>query len=260
VKRRVLAAVAAVVLALVGAAVIINYAGNADARAMADQEPTTVLVVSEEIKKGTAADQVADLIEEKELPAIAVQDDAFTTVESLDSVDGLVVTADLKPGEQLIAGRFAHPETLAAPEVEVPAGMQQVSVLLEPQRVIGGHVDAGAKVGVFVSMPNNDEGPTQTHLILNQALVTRVQGGIAASTDPSTDGVADQAGLTDTEQPNGESAGAPAEMIIVTLALNGADAEKVVYGQEHGTVWLSLEPGDANVDGTKVVTRENIYQ
>lgn len=244
-------------LAIVGAAIIINYAKAADERAMAGQKPTTVLVVAEEIKKGMSPDQVVDLIEEKELPAIAVQEDAFTSVESLDAVDGLVVTADLKPGEQLIAGRFAHPQTLAAPEVEVPQGMQQLSVLLEPQRVIGGHLDAGATVGVFVSMPKSDEGPSQTHLIHNNVLVTRVQGGIQPATEGTADGVAEQAGLT---TPETESTGAPGEMIIVTLALNGADAEKVVFGQEHGSVWLSLEPADANVDGTQVITRENLYQ
>ena len=257
-SRRIIAAAAAVVLAITGAAISISYAKAADERAMAGQKPTTVLVVAEEIKKGMSPDQVVDLIEEKELPAIAVQEDAFTSVESLDAVDGLVVTADLKPGEQLIAGRFAHPETLAAPEVEVPQGMRQLSVLLEPQRVIGGHLEAGATVGVFVSMPKTDEGPSQTHLIHNNVLVTRVQGGIQPPTEPTADGAAEQAALT--TPPEGESAGAPAEMIIVTLALNGADAEKVVFGQEHGSVWLSLEPADANVDGTQVITRENLYQ
>ncbi|TQM96424.1 hypothetical protein FB476_1292 [Ornithinimicrobium humiphilum] len=41
--------------------------------------------------------------------------------------------------------------------------------------------------------------------------------------------------------------------MLVTLALAAADAEKLVYAMEFGTVWLSLEPESASEDDTKVV-------
>ena len=37
---------------------------------------------------------------------------------------------------------------------------------------------------------------------------------------------------------------------MVTLAVTAADAEKVVYAAEHGTIWLSNEPTDAVATGT----------
>ena len=44
--RRVLAAVAAILLAAIGALVLVTYVGNADQRAMAGMQTTEVLVVS----------------------------------------------------------------------------------------------------------------------------------------------------------------------------------------------------------------------
>jgi pilus assembly protein CpaB len=47
---------------------------------------------------------------------------------------------------------------------------------------------------------------------------------------------------------------------MVTLALNAPNAEKVVFGAEHGKIWLSLEPANAAVGGTRVLTEKNIYK
>lgn len=46
---------------------------------------------------------------------------------------------------------------------------------------------------------------------------------------------------------------------MVTLAVSAQQAEAVVYGIEHGTIWLSLEPEGAATGGTDVITQGNIY-
>jgi pilus assembly protein CpaB len=46
---------------------------------------------------------------------------------------------------------------------------------------------------------------------------------------------------------------------MVTLAVNSHDAESVVFGVEHGTLWLSLEPDGAETGSTRVVQPDNIY-
>jgi pilus assembly protein CpaB len=47
---------------------------------------------------------------------------------------------------------------------------------------------------------------------------------------------------------------------MITLAVTAAQAEAVVFGMEHGTIWLTLEPADADTGGTSVVEPENIYE
>ncbi|WP_307864647.1 RcpC/CpaB family pilus assembly protein [Allobranchiibius sp. CTAmp26] len=168
------------------------------------------------------------------------------TLSSLAQVSGQVTTADIQPGEQLFAGNFTDPKSLLAPgQVAVPNGMQQVSVMLESQRVLGGHLSAGGTVGLFISVKQPTE---QTHLTLQKVLVTAVQGAAPTAT-PTTGG----------------SSTAPAQPVftgnvMVTLALTAPDAEKVVFAAEYGTIWLSLEPASAKEGGTRIVNPGNVYK
>ena len=181
VVRRLIAAIAAMLLAGVGAVLLLSYVGTADLRAMAGMETVKVLVVEKRVPEGTPAEKLTGLVRVKTLPARAV---ATGTLSSLQPISGRVATTDLQPGEQLLAGRFIDPALLVDPnEVKIPKGMQQVSIALESQRVLGGELKPGAAVGVFVSLAKEDERPAQTHLVLNKVLVSKVQRG-ATSAQP----------------------------------------------------------------------------
>jgi pilus assembly protein CpaB len=52
----------------------------------------------------------------------------------------------------------------------------------------------------------------------------------------------------------------PTQSLMITLAVTAAQAEAVVFGMEHGTIWLTLEPADADTGGTSVVDPGNIYE
>ncbi len=147
-KSRILAAVAAVVLAVLGTLVLTAYVSGADQRALQGAAAVQVLVVKAPIAAGTAADKLTDLVSVQSVPA---KSEAVGAVASLDKLAGKVASVDLVPGEQLISSRFVDPAALkaktAAGKVDVPAGMQEVSILLEPQRVVGGDLAAGDTVG-----------------------------------------------------------------------------------------------------------------
>jgi pilus assembly protein CpaB len=49
------------------------------------------------------------------------------------------------------------------------------------------------------------------------------------------------------------------DKVVVTLALDPAAAESVVWTMEHGTLWLSLDPKGADASGTRLVTPENVF-
>ncbi|MGY2084380.1 Flp pilus assembly protein CpaB [Blastococcus sp. SYSU DS0539] len=243
-RRRLIAAVAALLLAGAGAVVLLAYVQGADARALAGTETVQVLVVRTPVPIGTPAEELGAMVATELLPAKAVADGA---VEDLEALAGRVTTVDLQPGEQLLAGRFAEPGDLRLPgTVPVPAGAAEVSVLLEPQRAVGGRLSAGDTVGVFVSLTQDAGGAT--HAVLHRVLVTQVQGAPPPA-DPAAEGV---------ETASAGSA-APTGSVMVTLALPAAEAEAVVFGAEHGTLWLSLEPEGTDTSGTEVITGTNIY-
>jgi pilus assembly protein CpaB len=224
-RRRLIAAVSAVLLAVVGAAMLVTYVSGADRRAAAGMEPTSVLVVVAPIPAGTPADSLSSRITKKTLPKTAVADGALTSVADMK---GKVTTTDLQPGEQLLSGRFADPAEIAADgPAQAPPGRQLVSIVLDPQRALGGHLSAGSKVAVFVSFAD----PDTTALALRNVLVTGIQGGADSETK---DGKA-------VDQANG-SQPVQGTSVMVTLAVTPAQARKVVFGADHGTLWLSLEP------------------
>ncbi|UOY03077.1 RcpC/CpaB family pilus assembly protein [Blastococcus sp. PRF04-17] len=127
----------------------------------------------------------------------------------------------------------------------VPEGLQEISVLLEPQRVLGGRVAAGDTVGVYLSQ-KLPSGEGQTSAVLHAVLVTQVQGAPAA---PDADG-----------ETVATSSGVPAASLMLTLAVTAKDAETVVFGMEHGTLWLSLETEGDSTGGTRVIDPGNVYE
>jgi pilus assembly protein CpaB len=240
-RRRLLAASAALVLFVLGTVVLLAYVRGADARAFAGAQPVRVLVVDQLVPAGTPGDGLAEFLRTDTVPAKSA---VAGRVTDLAELTGLVATTDLEPGEQLLASRFENPRDLqVAGTVAVPEGLQEVSILLEPQRAVGGRLAAGDAVGVYLSLAD----PAQTHVVLHRALVTQVQGAPAAPAPASESGV------------DPAASSAPASSLMVTLAVDSRDAESVVFGAEHGTLWLSLEPEGADTGGTRVVQPDNVY-
>lgn len=249
--RRIIAIIAALVLAAVGSVLLASWVRAADRRAVAELAPMEVLVATGAIAEGTPAETVASMVEVRPLPGTAV---APTAVKSLEDISGLVAATPIEAGEQLLTQKFVEPAALERPdEIEAPAGMHEISVQLEQRRVVGGRLQAGDTVAVFVSL--TVDSVQQTHLVLSKAVVTRVDGGIAPTpTETPSEDPADSS--------PGQPQGAPAGngQVMVTFALAAADAEKLVFGTEWGTIWLSKEPLDATTDGTRVLDGGSYYQ
>src|SRR3954471_11679098 len=118
-RRRLLAALAALVLFVLGTVVLLAYVRGADARALAGAQPVQVFVVDQLVPSGTPGDGLAEVVRIDTVPARPA---AACRVSDLDQLTGLVATTALEPGEQLLAGRFERPDQLQTPgTVEVPA-------------------------------------------------------------------------------------------------------------------------------------------
>jgi pilus assembly protein CpaB len=146
----------------------------------------------------------------------------------------------------------------AAARGDVPEGLQEVTVPLEPARAVGGRLSPGDTVGVFLSFDpfdtsrDGDKTPNTTHLELHKVLVTGVQIENAQNLSAQESSSDEE----DADRPSQAASGT----YLVTLAVDSAAAEKVVFAAEHGFVWLSAEPEDADEGGTEIVTRGNVYE
>jgi pilus assembly protein CpaB len=228
-KTRIIAVAIAAVLAIVGAVVLVVAVRSADQAAVAGAQLQSVLVVRTEVPAGTSADRLGDAVAVQQIPARYVAEDA---VADVDDLSGLVAAVALKPGEQVLSTRFATSTELASAgvRVAVPEGMQEISVAVDLQRIAGGAVGPGGRVGVFASYDDGGAGTKTTTLLLNQVLVT----SIASTVDPDADQTQAQG------------------LVLVTLALDADDAQAVVNAAEFGHLWMSAQNDATEVpDGTQ---------
>lgn len=255
-KSRLLAGTAAVVLAIVGAMMVVSYAQGADERAVKDLEPVAVLIVKTAIPAGTPVESMAASLATQQLPAAAVTP---SSLSSLDSSPGKVAAVDLVPGEQLVAERLVDPEDVkASGSVDIPAGLQEVSFQLEPDRVVGGRLAPGDRVGIFVSLDGggleNKADQKTTKLTVRKVLVTAVQRApeAAAAAAPSASAGPDTANPRDTTLPVGS--------LMLTVAVSDVDAAKIVFAAEYAKMWLSKEPLGATDSGSRIIQPSEVYK
>lgn len=254
-KSRLVAGATAVVLAIVGAMLVMSYAQGADQRAVKNLEPVGILVVKTAIPAGTPVEAMSASLATEQLPAAAV---TASSLKSLDDSKGKVAAVDLIPGEQLLTERLVEPENLKTQgAVDIPAGLQEVSFQLEPDRVVGGRLAPGDHVGVFVSMDNGglaDKADKETtKLTVRKALVTAVQR--APETTPAAQPTPTASATTDPRDTT-----LPVGSLMLTVAVSDVDAAKIIFAAEYGKMWLSKEPLDATDGGPRIIQRSEVYK
>ena len=233
--RRMGAAMLALILGAVGVVTLIRYVQTAEDRALAGQQLVDVVVVTEPVDAGTPADELALAVETRQIPASSRTPGALT---DLSTVEGLVASVDLVPGEQLLAARFEDDSIrrVAGGDITIPAGLVEVTVRVDPTRAIGGQIVPGERVMVVATLSGlgdvsnteleaPDSGPV-TGALLREALVANIQ---SAAPDALSSSEADRSRAT------------PATDFLVTLALAPADVERLVFASEQGLLWLARE-------------------
>ena len=235
-KARLLGGIAALLLAVIGTVLLVTYVQGADKRAQQGLDPVNVLVAKERIPAGTKAEDLASKVKTETLPQTAV---APGTISALSDQNGKVTSVDLQPGEQLLGVKLVSPKDLAPGTVPVPDGLQEQTFILAPERILGGRLEAGDTVTVFASFKTDDipagadlsadvkMWKQYTKLLYHDVLVTAVQQA-APDTEKKSANTDSSVAL-----PNGSA--------YVTVALNDANAAKMVFGAEFGTLYLSKQ-------------------
>lgn len=286
-NRRSTGVLIALLLAALGTFIIVRYVGSAEDRALAGQEAIEVLLVSETIPAGSPAESLAPKVELALIPAKA---QAPGSIVDLAELEGLVTSVDLVPGEQVLASRFVTAEELAEEaELEIPDGLVEITVSLSPERAVGGELKPNDQVAVFSSFEPFDLGsveptgidditevlevlfptdpetgaqisdddtrapgtlstPNTTNIILHKVLVTNVQVERAPTNAPSAD-----TELTAVQI-------APTGNLLVTLAIDPENAERIVFTAEFGSLWLANETPGASEEDDQIQTRSIIYE
>lgn len=260
-KTRLLGGIAALLVAIIGTVLLVSYVQNADKRAMAGTETESVYVVQQSIPAGTPADKISGAVSRKEVPKAAL---ASNNVTDLATLKSKVTAVALVPGEQLLSSRMVDEQSFLGPSrVQVPAGLQEITLKLPIERVAGGKVAAGDTVGIFLSLEAatgaDGQKASKTQLGFHKVLVTAAQFSDGAATQ--TGDSASTAGTTQASSTTTSSTKAPSDRTyLITIARNAADAERIVFAAEFGKVYLSKEPGEATEDGASYVDSSRLFR
>ena len=261
-RRRLVAALAALMLAAVACVAVVAYVRVADRRAIAGQEAVWTLVATKRIPVGTTGAQIRDggYTRRTAMPAAAVPQDAVAAID--DQLAALAVTADLQSSQLLLRGMFGD-STRVSGGLAMPEGKMAVSVELTAAARVAGFVRPGSKVAVFdtftvrdgkgrvpsgARLSDNYEYNHATRVLLPRVEVLAVgeHGTAGAATSASaagTDTAKDAAG-TGTAK-DAAKAGVP---VLVTLIADQDEAGKLIHASLTGTLSFAL------LDDTAAIT------
>jgi pilus assembly protein CpaB len=247
-----------------------GYVRSAKDKAVANEALVDVYVVDKLVPKGAEPATIKSSVSLEHVPSRLKQTGAIT---NLDAVGPNVAATDLQPGDQLLEARLVPKDKISAEVTD----KVQIAVQLSAERAVGGSLQKGDLVGVYLSfdpfdldttasttatdpasaniadattttVPAPTKSPNTSRLEFQHVLVTNVQ-----TTDAPVTADAKKDNAQAVVQVTGSQ-------FVVTLALSPEQSERFVFATEFGHVWLSNDPATVSDDGTRLVTLGNVYK
>ena len=244
--RRTLLLLAALVVAALGTTGVFLYVNGIDQRAQASYKVVEVLVAKTPIAVGTTAQQAQDASALELRPFLRR---SIAGLPALSDISGIASKAALAPiaaGSPILETQFGDAGDSSV--LPIPEGKVAVSVQLADPARVAGFVGPGSEVAVFLTTTATsgaDAGQEATRTLLERVKV--IAAGATTVVTTTTDG----ADGSQTEQ---------LPKALLTLALDQVEAQKLVYGSQHGQMYFALLRDDSDVDKAKPgTTAENLF-
>lgn len=226
-----LAVMTALVLAAFGGFAVIAYVRGAEDRALAQTDPVWVLVSTGTIATGTTGAQIREkgLVQRVAMPAETVPQGALSDLTA--DQDTLALTGEVGASQLLLAGMFGARTDLTG-GLPVPDGKLALSVQVSAAAQVAGYVRPGATVTIFDTYDGGN------------GRVTRV---LLPRVDVIGVGERGSAGATVTAVQQEGAQAAPNSTMLLTVAVDQDQAERLVHASQTGSLYLALRNESAKV-------------
>lgn len=162
-------------------------------------------------------------------------------VGDLEGFEGRVLAVALGAGEQLTAAKFRS-ESESGLTQRLRDGKIAVAMPVDEVVGVGGSIRNGDKVVIMATFEPGPDGSDISRVLLRDVEVLAVAG---YGEDPA------QGGMDASQQTKK----------TITVAVNPPDAEKLVFAEEKGKVWIGLAgSGAAETPATGGQTMESIFK
>jgi pilus assembly protein CpaB len=262
-NRRVLILVTAVALAGLTAFLTFHYANSADERAFKGAQLVEAFLVQKDIPKGFPGDKAIDegYIAREKIPRKFFPARGITNAQALK---GQVALAPLVAGLPVVEGSFVEPRlaqesfaqrlekgmqavTLSVSDVQGVARLvvpgDHVNLMLTTDKQVGPGASGAAAAAAAAAGEKETQFVLQNVAVLAVGNSTALQPGEAAA--QATDTAAGQAKTVDSG--------------LMTFAVPGLDAERVVNASETGSIHLTLVPPDYAPAPVPPVNHGNLF-
>jgi pilus assembly protein CpaB len=229
--RRTVLLLAAVLVAAIGAGLVLIYVHDVNQKVKAREAPEQILVAKKVIPAGTtgaAASAEGDL----EFLKVAREAVAPGALATIDPVANLVTLAPIYPGEQILSLKFGKQG--ASSLLTIPtAGTVALSISLSGPAGVNGFIAPGSQVAVFLTAGG------ATKLILPRISVIAVGSRTLV---PSS----------------GQATGTNQQSDVVTFGVTAAQAQTLIYAQSAGSLYLTLLTANSSVPSLPPTTATNV--
>ena len=271
--RRTLVLVVALLLAAVATFAVYNFLSGVEEEAAKDRTYQVVFRSSEGLNEGTQGSAVLEQIRyvESEEEARLVPQNVIDSLEELQAVlTGRVAAGPISGGQVLTTDQWVEITTEIVPlTTRIAEGKEAITFFVGAERGVYGFIEPGDRVNVIVTMDLEIEVPigeeviigdvqpedettgatpvTETNTLTKTFTRYVLQGlpVLAVGSEVKADEDAPVEIIAPTVTAEGEAAPAEAQVpgnIVLTLELTPDQAERMVFAQENGSVWLTLVP------------------
>jgi pilus assembly protein CpaB len=226
--RRIFAITIAIVLAALGTAGGLFLIVSADERAQARiNDAVTVAIATTRIPVGTTGERVrtGSMVRFERMPKVSVPSDALS--ELSPELDDLVLTTNIAVGQVLLSANFGKRSEVTS-GLALPEGKMAVTVETGAPEQVAGYVQAGSQVAVFLTYEVLDNRGERTGVERTRVLLPRVEVLALGTYRP------------DNGQDGESTAGTDGGSVMLTVAVSQQEAERLIEGLNHGTLYLGL--------------------
>lgn len=222
--RRKILLLVAVIVALVGTALVFLYVRGADARANARFDTVKVLRAVAPIEAGETIDDAA-ASGKLALQPVARDYLLPNAQTSTETLSGSVAMVQILPGEQIVSEKFGSQVETVDSGLNLPKGTIAISVSLSDTSRVAGFINPGSSVAIFFN-GTDASGQPFTRLLLDEVQVVAVGSTSTTQTTVTT--------------PEGTQTVEQLPSTLMTLALGQQDAEKVMFSQTTGELVFAV--------------------